>query len=1060
MQFEGEHKVIPLRGIERAMENGVAQDGGMNEVINLIPRNGSYVPYAPTDTPTDHDSLMTDNVNMVRIHHTSTGDNTIVVMADHYLVNGVRKEGVIHEIVFIGNRMDLSTENGIEHWLWKNGEYINQDDLNIHMNGVSGLPYVNFKVERGIYDGSKVYQSARYVKVHKHFTDADAGNCDQGELSKYVRELGSVGSDAMALLDSIRHMGGITGYVLVTAAWRLKGSDASNPKYVMASPVLLMGAPEIYMKENQYEVTDLTTTYVSRLNVEGQRAGTYLLDMFDYQCEREADIDDNTLYAAQTEAHEYLWNISDSDDREIDDMSEGEHVFIEPLEENDKCVIRVPLDPYRVMRGVIAGQGDQAAWTISFVQRYSVQQPALCSRKYALYDHGTKLGTDEAQGEYRGVRITHGSANVLYYRLSGNIAEQYKDEIDRLCIFVSPVVSPYKSNEASGVRFESDYVGEREDVYDGFFFGNERNAGNWGVFHSACGGSFTPIMKSNQEIRDELKNIAGLYKVAELQLNELQPNQWLKINLSGGRLATDKMVQHSDTMLKMSDIQPVGFNKGHIFGYNERLHVYNFQKNEIYRLPYKAMEYYYGGGQYNVGVSYGLDCHIEVEDSNGSIITYPFNMSTGVLNPLITCADIDAKNIRVVVRLGGVHRVKIANYTPIEIGGFIGGYISDDLTPIKLSTEAATEEEYNAAVRQEYISPESYSYGRNEIRVSNTGTTIFEVDKSYRVGHGEIIALARLSMGLSQDNYSKFPLVVFCTDGIYTLGVDASGKYAYSSQDPLSRVVCTNPNGICEIDGAVLFPTEYGLQMVTMDGVKPVVTQVIGTPKNLPIVADGLEVYRNAIRHEKIVQLMDDISWEDFLKDIQYEDTYIRYLHAINSVVIYNRYKPYSYLVDLKSWSVTKLEQRIAYDDGDFPKQTFRAAYSNGGELKSVQFDYYSGADNAQCLLVTRPIALESRHLKTAYRVVMRGAFEYDPDDEEERYAGLYAFGSLDGNHWDYLNGVEKLLTSNRFHDLGIEVHHVSYKYMMLVFAGTLSKDSHIDGLEITSRVKYNNKLK
>ena len=72
----------------------------------------------------------------------------------------------------------------------------------------------------------------------------------------------------------------------------------------------------------------------------------------------------------------------------------------------------------------------------------------------------------------------------------------------------------------------------------------------------------------------------------------------------------------------------------------------------------------------------------------------------------------------------------------------------------------------------------------------------------------------------------------------------------------------------------------------------------------------------------------------------------------------------------------------------------------------------------------------------------------------------MYVFGSLDGEHWDYLDGKEKLVSDNKFHDIGVETHHVSYKYLMMVFACDMDSQSHIDGLEITSNIKYNNKLK
>ena len=278
MQFEGEHRPIALRGIERSTADGVMQDGGMNEVINMIPRNGSYVPYAPNAV--DNPYELEDDVKMVRIHHTSTGDNTIIVYEDKYCVgrNGeIVAEvynKVVNDIVFIGNRMDLETADGIEHWLWKNDQYINQDDLKTHENGESALPNVAFKVSRGIYDGKTVYPSARYVKLHKHYTEADTDEFAWQEAASYVRSLGSVGSDASALLDSIRHMGGITGYMLVAAAYRIKGSPLSKPQYIMASPILLMGAPEIYGKIECYKnpTDDPNNGWENRLKRFGQRA--------------------------------------------------------------------------------------------------------------------------------------------------------------------------------------------------------------------------------------------------------------------------------------------------------------------------------------------------------------------------------------------------------------------------------------------------------------------------------------------------------------------------------------------------------------------------------------------------------------------------------------------------------------------------------------------------------------------------------------------------------------------------------------------------------------------
>lgn len=1423
MQFEGEHKSILLRGIERAAKNSVVKDGAMNEVIGMIPRDGCLVPYSPVDR-----GLNTANdVIMARVHHTSTGDNMIIVRKSSFLVNGkdvcetiktsyketyiqngycgrtikttttektiTREDRTIKDIVFVGNRMDILTEeNGIEHWLWKNGEYENVNDLGDYTNGngEAKLPSVDFKVRRGIYDGKDVYESAKFVRVEDNFCGASVKQESKDDSVKYASSTEGIKGDVLNVLDSVRYKGGITGYILVAAAYHVKGSDASNPQYIMASPIMLMGAPEIYMKDNMYET--------SECQYQEFPVGTYMLDMFNYS-NRTKKWD---VAPSQEQAFDKLWAMVNTDEAGTEDLVEGEKVGLE---------MQLVADPCRLRRIV---ETDTKKYTESYkadkqlyvkTSNQQIQQPALVGQKYALYNHLYETGTiDPAAGTtaFRGIMVTHASANVLSFRVNGEVAEKYKDEVDKLCIFISPIISPYKHTSDVGIVMKSNYQSTPEK-YDGFFFCEKVCASNYKMHKSACGGSFTPEMKSASEIRKDIENVAGLYTAAALtiQFTDIKPNKWVDLDLSGGILESDKLVQHTDTMIKISDLKPVNITTGGIFGYNERLHVYNFQKKEVYRMPYRCLPYFYGKGQYSEKEGNILyEYSVEVRDSNDSLICSRFDSYCPALNPLVCHNDIKAKKIKVVKRYkkGTVFYAGEKEYDPIQFASIASGYLQTDLKPLNLACKEVTIRQYDAAFSEDQIEADSESYGANEMRVSQTGSIVFEVDKSYKIGNGKIKALARMTMGLSQDNYGKYPLVIFCTDGIYTLDVDSTGAGAYNMQSPLSRLICTNVHGICEIDGAVLFPTEKGLHIVTTDGVKPVALHANGMPQDLPSKNNGLEIYRNAITHKKIVQLWDDVSREDFLTYINAEDkgntgkgTYIRYLHTLNSVICYNRDMPYSYLIELSNWTVTKIIKRIMFDDNDFPKQTFwispeienvvaleiddeevqedgtiktitrystleniaadtidgeallrshlqqtittnletrlndtntaiealtnqlkeeqdsaasyesltdadfagsettRAEFfqeasqiqtdinasiaelqttrtallaamdvSYGAEKISdedektlkevglesvnatianqqnkskldakkrqlvdeqiattigvidsakmcnqfgvgkltltkedglwkvgsnlltderlqecglttkqdaadgtkyqittvnnnntaVQFDYQIGKENIECLLQTRPINLDTTHLKTAYRVVLRGAFEKTNDDivitsvrgqkfnilnsnklatfcdgEDKKiyyvnkiqskiytykggkthekityswqwqtedgtvvrlqdigieqlssvkkadtvtiklnqhYAGLYVFGSLDGNNWTLIGAKEKLLSSNRFHNLGVETHRVSVRYMLLVFAGYLSQDSHIDGLEITNNVKYNDKLK
>ncbi len=92
MQQEGDEKLISLRGIERAKKGTISEDGAMNEVIGMIARNGSLVPYSPTDKGLNK----ANDIKMIRIHHTSTGDNVIVVRKQ----NNLTGEGGLYKIQY------------------------------------------------------------------------------------------------------------------------------------------------------------------------------------------------------------------------------------------------------------------------------------------------------------------------------------------------------------------------------------------------------------------------------------------------------------------------------------------------------------------------------------------------------------------------------------------------------------------------------------------------------------------------------------------------------------------------------------------------------------------------------------------------------------------------------------------------------------------------------------------------------------------------------------------------------------------------------------------------
>ena len=81
-----------------------------------------------------------------------------------------------------------------------------------------------------------------------------------------------------------------------------------------------------------------------------------------------------------------------------------------------------------------------------------------------------------------------------------------------------------------------------------------------------------------------------------------------------------------------------------------------------------------------------------------------------------------------------------------------------------------------------------------------------------QVGNGEIVGLSSSAAAISQGQFGQYPLLAFCTDGIWALEVGEDGGFYRVS--PVARDICNNPDSITSIDGAVVFTTDQGLMMI------------------------------------------------------------------------------------------------------------------------------------------------------------------------------------------------------------------------------------------------------
>lgn len=334
----------------------------------------------------------------------------------------------------------------------------------------------------------------------------------------------------------------------------------------------------------------------------------------------------------------------------------------------------------------------------------------------------------------------------------------------------------------------------------------------------------------------------------------------------------------------------------------------------------------------------------------------------------------------------------------------------------------------------------------------------FPKAQTYSFGNEKIVGLGRLTMPISQDTYGFYSLVVFCSDGIYTLGVNREGTGAYTTSTYSSPEVCTGRQTICEIGGALFFASDKGLLTLTPEDTGKLYSAHING--NVCLLPNDNNVYKYILEASNIVAFdthlyTEFVSLEDFVEFLNHANTCVRYVSNKNKLVIYNRDFGYVYFIDIPTGNTTKLPMRIDFDNGDFPDKVFwtQHADNNTRYLEKHVFGYTSDDVPVSCLIQSRPIVVQADD-KNSYRFVITGKFE-GPDD---RWAELVSLGSLDAEHWHVLGFKEKRLSGGGFHNLGCTTERDSWKYLMFIFAGRLNKNSHIDSIDMTVQGRYNNK--
>lgn len=194
--------------------------------------------------------------------------------------------------------------------------------------------------------------------------------------------------------------------------------------------------------------------------------------------------------------------------------------------------------------------------------------------------------------------------------------------------------------------------------------------------------------------------------------------------------------------------------------------------------------------------------------------------------------------------------------------------------------------------------------------------------------------------------------------------MEVSETGTYRAKQPITRDVCINPEGITQIDSAVLFPTDRGIMMIS--GSNAVcLSDII----NVQTPFDIRKLPRLDFLHSLLGHQVDTcLPVQTFNVFLQGGKMIYDYPHQ--RIIVYNKDYTYAYVYSLRTQLWGMMYSKIKDNVNSYPDAL---AVTHDGKL--VNFAIVD-TENVGGLLVTRPLKLDSVNmLKTVDTIIQRGNF-------------------------------------------------------------------------------------
>ena len=311
---------------------------------------------------------------------------------------------------------------------------------------------------------------------------------------------------------------------------------------------------------------------------------------------------------------------------------------------------------------------------------------------------------------------------------------------------------------------------------------------------------------------------------------------------------------------------------------------------------------------------------------------------------------------------------------------------------------------------------------------------VFPAKNSVQVGSSVISALAANTRPISEGQFGEAPLYAFTDEGVWVLMLGEEGTYV--ARQPANREICSNPNGILQIDDAVLYPTNRGIMMQQGRNSICITDQLDGCPFNFMEMKYAKQIIATNQTGSGEISY---IRFKDYLKSAD-----MIYDYYNNRIIVFNPNQAYAYVYSLKSkmWGTMKnvFNKRV---------NIYPESYATNKEGKILNVYVEEPYSNTPYFLCSRPLTISDKEVyKTIFTCIARGYFRKGTNGK----CAIILYGSNNLFDW-YL-----IKTSINEYLRGIAGS--PYKYFRVVLIGNLATNESISGLSAEFQERLQNKLR